>query len=115
MSNFSNKHIKMVVNEDKQDAKNKMLIQIEENKKNITMCVDERIKNDKDIDAIRKSINCNQKILKDLLVKMEYLEEKTENYRLQAMKDKEVDKSSMEALVEEEEDNSEDDDKEKED
>ena len=27
MSNFSNKHIKMVVNEDKQDAKNKMLIQ----------------------------------------------------------------------------------------
>lgn len=111
MSNFSNKHIKMVVNEDKQDAKNKMLIQIEENKKNITMCVDERIKNDKDIDAIRKSINCNQKILKDLLVKMEYLEEKTENYRLQAMKDN----SSMEALVEEDEDNSEDDDKEKED
>ena len=111
MSNFSNKHIKMVVNEDKQDAKNKMLIQIEENKKNITMCVDERIKNDKDIDAIRKSINCNQKILKDLLVKMEYLEEKTENYRLQAMKDN----SSMEALVEEEEEDSEDDDKEKED
>ena len=100
MSNFSNKHIKMVVNEDKQDVENTMLIQIEKNKKDITMCVKERIKNDKDIDAIRKSINCNQKILKDILVKMEYLEEKTENYRLQYMKDKEVDDSSMEALVE---------------
>jgi len=111
MSNFSNKHIKMVVNEDKQDLENTMLIQIEKNKKDITECVDERIKNDKDIDAIRKSINCNQKILKDLLVKMEYLEEKTENYRLQYMKDKDVDDSSMEALVEGSEDDSEDEEK----
>jgi len=105
----------MVVSEDKQDVENEMLIQIEKNKKDITMCVKERIKNDKDIDAIRKSINCNQKILKDILVKMEYLEEKTENYRLQYMKDKEVDDSSMEALVEEDEDESEDEEKEKED
>jgi len=112
----------MVVSEDKQDVENEMLIQIEKNKKDITMCVKERIKNDKDIDAIRKSINCNQKILKDLLVKMEYLEEKTENYRLQYMKDnpegccaKEVDDSSMEALVEEVEDESEDEEKKKED
>lgn len=90
MSNFSNKHIKMVVNEEKQELETAMSIQIEKNKKDITMCVKERIKNDKDIDAIRKSINCNQKILKELLVKIEYLEKNIAS---------DSDSDSMEVLV----------------
>ena len=35
MSNFSNKHIKMVVNESKQESDNALKMQVEKNKKDI--------------------------------------------------------------------------------
>ena len=44
-------------------------------KKDIKGCIEERIKNDKDIDAIRFAITSNQKIIKDILEKMEALED----------------------------------------
>ena len=68
MSNFSNKYIKVVAF-DKQESDNALKMQVEKNKKDIKTCIEERIKNDRDIDAIRFAITSNQKIIKDILEK----------------------------------------------
>jgi len=108
MSNFSAKHIKVFQRGQKTGDKDTTLkIQVLNNQKNIKACIEERIKNDKDIDAIRFAITSNQKIIKDMLEKIEYLEEKTDNYRLQYIQNQmknDNDNDSMEVLVEEDED-----------
>ena len=119
MSNFSNKHIKVFGRGQKTGNKDTPLkIQVLKNQKNIKACIEERIKNDKDIDAIRFAISSNQKIIKDMLEKIEYLEEKTENYRLQYIQNQ-MDKpevccakDSMGVLVEEQEEEEEEDEEE---
>ena len=68
MSNFSNKYLKSN-GFDKQEADNAFKMQVEKIKKDIKGCIEERIKNDKDIDAIRFAITSNQKIIKDILEK----------------------------------------------
>lgn len=89
MSNFSNRHTNVVQNLDGKSTNNNKLINlIQSNRKAIDNCINERIKNDSDIDAVRLVIDSNQALLKKLLSKIEYLEEKTENYRLQYIKDK---------------------------
>ena len=110
MSNFSANHIKVFKRGQKTGNKDTPLkMQVLKNQKNIKACIEERIKNDKDIDAIRFAITSNQKIIKDILEKIEYLEEKTDNYRLQYIQnqmnnDNDNDNDSMEVLVEEDED-----------
>ena len=101
MSNFSNKHIKMVVNESKQESHNDLKMQVEKNKKDIKGCTEERIKNDKDIDAIRFAITSNQKIIKDMLEKMEALEDALAERKSDTMvvSDQDSDSDSMEVLV----------------
>ena len=101
MSNFSNKHIKMVVNESKQESHNDLKMQVEKNKKDIKGCIEERIKNDKDIDAIRFAITSNQKIIKDMLEKMEALEDALAERKSDTMvvSDQDSDSDSMEVLV----------------
>ena len=64
MSNFSNKCIKAVAF-DKQQSDNALKMQVEKIKiKDIKTCIEERIKNDQDIDAIRFAITSNQKTIK---------------------------------------------------
>ena len=99
MSNFSNKHIKMVVNESKQESDNALKMQVEKNKKDIKGCTEERIKNDKDIDAIRFAITSNQKIIKDMLEKMEALEDALAERKSVVVSDQDSDSDSMEVLV----------------
>lgn len=103
MSNFSATHIKVFKRGQKTGDKDTALkIQVLNNQKNIKACIEERIKNDKDIDAIRFAITSNQKIIKDMLEKIEYLEEKTENYRLQYIQNQmDNHNDSMGVLVEE--------------
>ena len=98
MSNFSNKHTKMVVNESKQESDNALKMQVEKNKKDIKGCTEQRIKNDKDIDAIRFAITSNQKIIKDMLEKMEALEDALAE-RKSVVSDQDRDSDSMEVLV----------------
>ena len=98
MSNFSNKHIKMVVNESKQESDNALKMQVEKNKKDIKGCTEERIKNDKDIDAIRFAITSNQKIIQDMLEKMEALEDALAE-RKSDVSDQDSESDSMEVLV----------------
>lgn len=74
MSNCSS--LKKYKNKGQKSTKNELDSLIYENKKNIDMCVLERIKNDKDIDSINVAIKYNQKLIKELLLRVETLEAK---------------------------------------
>ena len=74
MSNCSS--LKKYKNKGQKSTKNNLDSLIYENKKNIDMCVLERIKNDKDIDSINVAIKYNQKLIKELLLRLETLETK---------------------------------------
>jgi len=110
MSNFSANHIKVFKRGQKTGDKDTPLkMQVLKNQTAIKACIEERIKNDKDIDAIRFAITSNQKIIKDILEEIKDIKEKTENYRLQAIQNQmdnhnDNDNNNMGVLVEQDED-----------
>lgn len=96
MSNCSS--LKKYKNKGQKNTKNELDSLIYENKKNIDMCVLERIKNDKDIDSINVAIKYNQKLIKELLLRVETLEAQAKQIEPEA---KEAEPSKAEPEVKE--------------